>query len=178
LCSALLQVWDPICVMQNLGGTFPESPQQDSSKLPDDSGWGTVAYAVDGLAIRDILLCGHSRCCVPAMWVHGTWGRSKQIDLRDLSGDEKLSERDRLSQVSRLRRFLALGRHGSDTKVHAAWIDEEGRRILLYSDAFRRFVIATDSDIESLLCLFNVPRERALRLTLQLRGTLETRPTD
>jgi hypothetical protein len=68
LLSVFLKLLDPSCVIQTLGGTLPAEPSHtDLSNPREDSEWGTIAYAIDQLALRRIVLCGYSRCCLPAM---------------------------------------------------------------------------------------------------------------
>ena len=56
--AALLAAFDPVCVVQNLGGTVPRTP--DGSD--DLSNAATIDYALDHLRVAHIVLCGHADC--------------------------------------------------------------------------------------------------------------------
>src|SRR5258708_23176043 len=58
--SAFVASLDPLCILQNLGGTLPTSL--------DDVGWDTVAYALGKMGLRHVVLCGHFECCTTASW--------------------------------------------------------------------------------------------------------------
>jgi len=180
--SAILLLLDASCVMQNLGGTLPaELPEQNLPNPMEHSGWGTVVYAIDHLGVRRILLCGHSLCCVPAMWIRGDWGTLRLADSYVLSADpvgpsgakDRLAQMWLAEQIARLRGFLAGRHHASAVAVHAMWVNEERGEILLYSEASQRFVGASQADIEALFKQLDIPPDRAREMALQLHNICE-----
>ncbi len=120
LLTVFLNLLDPLCVLQNLGGTLPAELLTDKGSGADqDSGWGTVEYAIDQLALRHILFLGHSRCCIPPMWRRREWGgKSAWFELDNQSvalessvkpecyGAQQLSQLWLDEQMFRLNGFL------------------------------------------------------------------------
>lgn len=176
LLSAFVYSLEPRCILQNLGGTLPEKPPTISAaKSGGDSAWGTVAYALDQLALRHIVICGHSRCCVPPMWLRGKWGtviKDMEPDsamIRQLSDANRASQPWLTEQMTRLDRFLAHSRHRADTTTHALWFDEDRREILMMSEASRRFVFVNDAEIQQFLLLLDLTQERAQEVLKRFR---------
>jgi hypothetical protein len=67
--SAFVASLDPLCVLQNLGGTLPTTQSLDDLNYRDDDvGWGTVAYALGEMGLREVVLCGHFGCCIAGGW--------------------------------------------------------------------------------------------------------------
>lgn len=57
--SAFVALLDPLCILQNLGGTLPSSQSLDDLKHSDDDvGWSTVAYALGKIRLTQVVLCG------------------------------------------------------------------------------------------------------------------------
>jgi len=59
---------DPLCVLQNLGGTLPTTQSlKDLNYRHGDVGLGTVAYALGERELRPVVLCGHFECYIAAV---------------------------------------------------------------------------------------------------------------
>jgi len=177
LLSAFMHLVEPRCILQTLGGTLPGKPPRiGAATSGGDSAWGTVAYAVDRLALRHIVICGHSRCCVPPMWLRGEWDTRNQGDstvesaLKPQLIDTHLASQSWLTeQTTRLEGFLAQSRHRANTTTHTLWFDEDRGDILMLSGASRRFVSVDDADIQLLLRLLDLTQERAQAVLTQIR---------
>lgn len=175
--SAFAYLIEPRCIVQNLGGTLPSAlATSGAGGAVDESAWSTVAYAVDQLAIKHIVLCGHSRCCVPAMWLRGEWDTRKRGDRTVKSAIEvQLLDANRASQswlteqANRMEGFLARNRHRSDITTHTLWFDEDRGDLLMLSGDSRQFVSAADAEIQQFLHLLNVPEERAQEVIKKCR---------
>jgi carbonic anhydrase len=180
--SAFAYLMEPRCIVQNLGGTLPSvPPTSGAGSASEESAWGTVDYAVDHLAIGHIVLCGHSRCCVPAMWLRGEWDTRNRGDRTIESAIEaQFLDADRASQswlteqANRLEGFLARRRHRSDITTHTLWFDEDRGDLLILSGKSRQFVSADDAEIRQFLRLLNVPEQRAQEVIKQCRQLAES----
>jgi carbonic anhydrase len=65
--SAFVASLDPLCVLQNLGGTLPTTQcLKDLNYRHGDVGLGTVAYSLGERGLRQVVLCGHFECYIAA----------------------------------------------------------------------------------------------------------------
>lgn len=170
--SAFVASFDPLCSLENLGGTLPIPQSLDDDKSRDDNvGWGTVDYALSEMGLRRVVLCGHSECCIPATWEAHKWAQA----AREFSVDAATGISGRLEVAAELPAF----KHASqlwlveqirrmdtyvadrtcycedDIRIHAMWFDEDRHQVLVYPRDERRFVPLDRHDFE---ILFNVLR--------------------
>jgi carbonic anhydrase len=163
--SAFVASLDPLCILQNLGGTVPTTqPRDDPNWGGDDAGWGTVAYALGEMGLNQVVFCGHSECCVPAKWQADNWARS----VREFRGECAMGVTDSLDTAAKLPAFKRASQlwlveqilrmdaylvhrtcHSeADIRVHALWFDEDQRRVFFYSRDQRQFVLMNQRDME------------------------------
>lgn len=140
-------------VVRNIAALVPPHNAADSSTE------SAVAYAVDILGIRDILVCGHSSCGgMRALLDRGSLDKSIQqwlahgassLEAWRQSGsmDPSLSEVDQLSQACTLKQLDHLASYTSvqrklergDVHLSALWFDIGAARPLVYSPGLGRF---------------------------------------
>lgn len=153
-------------VVRNVGDLVP--PYDPGSDVVDGSAGAAVEFALNALAVRDIVVCGHSECGAMRALCSGSlpaesptlqrWldtGRSSLARVGAGEVEGNLSEHDRLSQVSvlqqldNLRTYPAVrGRIESGAMtLHAWWFDLARAEVLVHDPAARRFVpLAEDAE--------------------------------
>ena len=166
--SAFVASLDPLCILQNLGGILPSSQFLDDLRNQDDgAGWGTVAYALGKMGLRQVVLCGHSECGIAtATQVNNP--ESSPVPGSGIRKDERLAEQSivaeklqaakRTSQLWLLEQLLRMNAYlahpafhlETDVRVYALWFDEDQRQLSTYLCDQRRFVVMDQPDIERL----------------------------
>jgi carbonic anhydrase len=180
--SAFVASLDPLSILQNLGGTLPSSQFLDDLKhKDDDTGWGTVAYALCKMGVRQVVLCGHSECGVAtATQINNL--ESSPVRESGIRNDIRLAEQlvvaaelpaaKRTSQLWLLEQLLRMNAYlahpafhlETDVRVYALWFDEDQRQLSAYSRDQRRFVVMDQPDIERLFAALRAGGEgRAMR---------------
>jgi hypothetical protein len=160
LLTAFVASLDPLCVLQNLGGTL-SLPISVREKKGDDLGWSTIEYALNVLALRHIVFLGHSSCCVPPMWRRGEWSppfmertrdqvSSRLREVAPLIACDNLSQAWLLEQMVRLCDWLVGTPNKTDIAMHALWFAEDQGDLFAYSRDERRFVLMSDIDTDRL----------------------------
>ncbi|SRR5579875_2561784 len=161
---------DPVCIFQNLGGALPTRS--------DDSGWGTVEYAIEQLGLRQILLCGHSRCTAPSMrsansQIHATVPRTANgpDSAAKLKFDDATlrSQRWLTEQIYRLSSFLDRTVHRPEITLHALWFNDDRGTLFMWSSTSERFEPADNQQIRRLLDLLSMSSERTQEVLSQLK---------
>ena len=174
--SAFVASLDPLCILQNLGGTLPTTQSLDDLNYRDDDvGWGTVAYALGEMGLRQVVLCGHFGCCVAAGWpaADGTlpvreFGLRNDTRLAEqlvvaskLPATKRASQLWLVEQLSRMDAYLhRSGYREADVSMHALWFDEDQRQVFAYSRDRREFVLMDQRDFERLFEVLRVDREK------------------
>ena len=169
--SAFVASLDPVCILQNLGGTLPSTQSLDDLKQKDDDdgGWGTVAYAVGKMGLTQVVLCGHSECRMGTATVQESGVRNDMRLAEQLVVAAELPAAKRTSQLwlaeQLLRMDAYLSHHSfyrkTDVRVYALWFDEDQRQLSVYSRDQRQFVVMDQLDIERLFTVLRADREKA-----------------
>ena len=167
---------DPLLTLQNFGGVPAVSTSPSSSANGNggiDPECGTIEYALDELAIRHIVLCGHSKCRVPALMRSGRRPCSgpeapgeqlcAEINVEAHTAPEKhFSQIWLVRQMARLCDWLAEAPrpNGKDIATHALWFDEDQGDMFTYSHEKKRFLLMSDIDMERLFDSLESSRHR------------------
>lgn len=150
-------------VVRNVGNLAPPLVGDGLSGTPP-AVVAAVAYALDVLKVRDLVVCGHSSCGGMKAVLDGNisdphierWLEAAQPALHAwrVSGpmDDSISEVDQLSQWStrlqleHLRRYPSVKRHLEEgtLRMHAFWFDIADGRMLAYDESERRYRPAVD----------------------------------
>lgn len=160
LLTAFVASLDPLCVLQNLGGTL-SLPISVRDGRGEDLAWGTIEYALNVLGLRHMVFLGHSSCCVPPMWRRGEWSppfmeptrdqaSSRLREVAPLISCDNLSQMWLLEQMVRLCDWLAGVSNKTDIAMHALWFAEDQGDLFAYSRDERRFVLMSDIDMDRL----------------------------
>lgn len=157
---------DPLLTLQNFGGVPAVSTSPSFSANGNDGidpECGTIEYALDELAIRHIVFCGHSKCRVPALMRNGKWPSSRpeasgeqlhaetKLGVQTVPG-KHLSQVWLVEQMARLNDWLLGATHlgGIDIATHALWFDEDHGDIFAYVRDEKRFLLMSDIDMDRL----------------------------
>jgi carbonic anhydrase len=147
-----------IFVVRNVGNLAPSLVGDGLSGTPP-AVVAAVAYALDVLGVRDLVVCGHSSCGGMQAVLNGKitdpylerWLEAAQSALHAwrVSGpmDPSVSEVDQLSQWStrlqleHLRQYPSVRRHleAGTVRMHAFWFDIADGRMLAYDESQRRY---------------------------------------
>jgi carbonic anhydrase len=145
-------------VVRNVGNLAPPLSGDGLSGTPP-AVVAAVAYALDVLGVRDLVVCGHSSCGGMQAVLNGKiadpyierWLEAAQSALHAwrVSGpmDPSVSEVDQLSQWStrlqleHLRQYPSVRRHleAGSLRMHAFWFDIADGRMLAYDESQRRY---------------------------------------
>ena len=139
--AALLAAFDPVCMLQNLGGTVPRTP--DGSD--DQSNAATIDYAIGHLGVTHIVLCGHADC------VFATTERPSAPAVASNGFDP--TQVHLLTQWQRLTAYLA-ARHDTASaavEVTLLWIDEAEGHLCAYAPDTQRFTWLSDLQLAHLV---------------------------
>lgn len=142
-------------VVRNVGNLVPPA----ASAGRDRSTAAAVEFAIDGLGVHDIIVCGHSSCGAMSAILSGSatlggWLEHGGAALHDLAEQPEfaaeLPQVDRLSQLSVLRQVRHLRSHPSvergQVRLHAWWFDIAGAEVLAWDAPAGRFVPLTGAD--------------------------------
>lgn len=158
-------------VVRNVGNMIPPADAEGHA-LGDTSEASALEYALLELKVRDIIVCGHSRCgaiaamCTkvsPEAWNLGAWlklgarsvERLQQGELsgRDLSEQDRLSQINVLQQLEHLRSYPMVKERLADGRVrlHAWWFDIHAAIVHDYRDDLGYFVQLDEVEGERIL---------------------------
>ena len=152
---ALLAAFDPVCMLQNLGGTVPRTP--DGSD--DQSSAATIDYAIDHLRVAHIVLCGHADCVFAA--AEQPSAPSVASDGFDPTQVHLLTQRQRLTAYLAARHDTA----SAAVKVTLLWIDEAEGHLCAYEPETQRFTWLSDLQLAHLVTdLQSGPCDKATRV--------------
>jgi len=174
--SVFVALLDPLCILQNLGGTLPTTQSPDDANYSDgDVGWGSVAYALGEMGLRQVVLCGHFGCCVAAggsaadgtLPVREFGGRNdtrlaeQLVVASELPAPKRASQLRLVEQLLRMDAYLARSCYReADVSMHALWFDEDQHQVYAYSRDQRQFVLMDQRDFERLFEVLRVDREK------------------
>jgi carbonic anhydrase len=144
-------------VVRNVGNIVsPAAP--DGLSVADDSEAAAIEFAVGQLAVRDIIVCGHSSCGAMAGLLRGrqtlaaphlrSWLRHAERALeriRDLTAPDagdRLSQANALLQIEHLRTYpiVAQAEKKGALRLHAFWFDIANAEVLVHDPSQGRFV--------------------------------------
>jgi len=156
----LITSTDPgdIFIVRNVGGLVPSPSSGDTSVA------SAIAYAVEVLGVRDVIVCGHSGCgamgallsghAPPAVsgWLsHAHEALEAFRSSPRASADKNLPEIDRLSQEVTLRQLDHVAAHESvnlNVRLHAWWFDVASGGVHVY-DRDQNLFVPSDKAAES-----------------------------
>lgn len=143
-------------VLRNIANIVPPS-----DRSADPSVAAAVAYAVDVLEVKDIVVCGHSSCggvkallgeppADPSLrsWLEharpavDSW-RERGPQGGAFSEVDQLSQHSTLRQIESLRTYPAVAR-ADDVKLHAWWFEIATATVFAYDGEAHRFVPALE----------------------------------
>jgi carbonic anhydrase len=174
--SAFVASLDPLCILQNLGGTLPSKQSLDDLKHIDETGWSTVAYALGKMRLRQVVLCGHFECCIaagrptengaspaPEFSVRNDTRLAEQLIVASkLPAPKRASQLWLVEQLLRMDAYLVhrSGYREADVSMHALWFDEDQHQIFAYSRDQRQFVLMDQRDFQRLFEVLRADREK------------------
>jgi carbonic anhydrase len=154
---------DPLLIFQNWGGTPVVSCTAANGHGGIDSECDMIQYAIDTLGLEHIVLCGHSKCRVPALLLNGKWACSHPetpgeqlcaeiMKENPTTPEEHLSRIWLARQMARLDDWLAEIDRPKENNIvtHALWFDEHQGDIFTYSKEKKQFLLMSDIDMERL----------------------------
>jgi carbonic anhydrase len=152
-------------VVRNVGNLVPAADAYGRS-LSDRSEAAAIEFAVDNLAVRDIIICGHSECGAMRALLNGlenlsrpnlkSWIATAQPALaRFRAGEEidpNLTEVNRLSQLNVLEQasnfltypFVRERLDAGTLSLHAWWFDIARAEVMGFDPRVRRFAPVDD----------------------------------
>jgi carbonic anhydrase len=139
-------------------GNIVSPAAADGLSVGDESEAAAIEFAVGQLAVRDIIVCGHSSCGAMAGLIRGrenvpaphlrSWLRHAERALdrvvdRDSPGAaDRLSQENALLQLEHLRTYplVAQAEKSNGLKLHAFWFDIASAEVLVHDPGPGRFV--------------------------------------
>lgn len=154
-------------VVRNVGNIVaPAAP--DGLSIADDSEGAAIEFAVGQLAVRDIIVCGHSSCGAMAGLMRGranltaphlkSWLRHAERSLErvpDLNAPgaaDRLSQENALLQLEHLRTYplVAEAEAKGALRLHAFWFNIGEAEVLVHDPLQGRFVPLDEKQVERL----------------------------
>lgn len=153
-------------VLRNVGNIVPpccadhDRDQGGRGPSPADSVGAGVEFALQALAVRDVVVCGHSSCgamraLATGQWPDGAhhlaaWLDQARPSLDRLSREEgleatdpvdRLSQAHVLQQLDHLRSYPEVARREAEgrLRLHAWWFDLARAEVLAWDPVTRRF---------------------------------------
>jgi carbonic anhydrase len=144
-------------VVRNAGNIVSPAAA-DGLSVADESEAAAIEFAVGQLAVRDIIVCGHSSCGAMGALVRGrenvpaphlrSWLRHAERALERVTDRESPGAADRLSQenallqIEHLRTYpiVAEGEKKGALRLHAFWFDIATAEVLVHDPTLRRYV--------------------------------------
>ncbi len=153
-------------VVRNVGNLIPSCDLHGVS-TSDESEAAAIEFAIQNLAVKNIIVCGHSECGAMRALIRGrrlvklpnlrNWLRHGELALDLLKGgrapDLSLSESNQLSQLNTLLQIENIKTYPIVQKrieegtlaVHAWWFDIAKADVFAYIDAEKKFIIIDES---------------------------------
>ncbi len=158
-------------VLRNVGNLVPPCGHYGVSSS-DESEAAAIEFAVLGLKVSDVIVCGHSECGAMQALIENrgeiktpnlrSWlrhGDDALIRLRDgASLDSTLSEHNQLSQLNVLLQMEHVKSYPAvkdriergELNVHGWWFDLAGADVYAYQQHDRKFVLIDESMCDDL----------------------------
>ena len=159
-------------VLRNAGNMIAPCAE-DGRSVADESEVGTIEFAVHGLKVGDIIVCGHSECGAMRALVEGkrdlpvphlySWLRHAEGALKkiqeggrmnaELSLHNHLSQLNVLHQLEHLRTYPFIRERvaAGKLRLHAWWFDIAQAEVQNYDERQKRFVVIDEAEAERIL---------------------------
>ena len=149
-------------------GNMVSPAAADGHSVADESEAAAIEFAVGQLAVRDIIVCGHSSCGAMTALLRGrdnvsaphlrSWLRHAEAGLGRISdrtadgADNQLSQANALLQLEHLHSYPIVQRAEQERglRLHAFWFDIATAEVLVHDPAQGRFVPLDESQAERL----------------------------
>jgi len=130
----------------------------DGFSVADESEAAAIEFAVGQLAVRDIIVCGHSSCGAMGALLHGrenvpaphlkSWLRHAEralervTDRETVGASDRLSQQNALLQIEHLRTYPIVEQAEKKNllRLHAFWFDIASAEVLVHDPGLARFV--------------------------------------
>jgi carbonic anhydrase len=144
-------------VVRNVGNIVAPAAA-DGLSVADESEAAAIEFAVGNLAVRDIIVCGHSSCGAMAgllqgreslaaphlrSWLkHAERARDRVPDLSAPDAADRLSQANALLQIEHLRTYpmVEQAEKRGALRLHAFWFDIAQAEVLVHDETQGRFV--------------------------------------
>ncbi|MFO0748519.1 MAG: carbonic anhydrase [Myxococcota bacterium] len=162
-------------VMRNVGNLVPPLGP-DGVSLGDESEWAAIEFAVETLAVSEIVVCGHSNCgAIHALhggrervvaphlrsWLrHAEPALSRHADedergrtLAGVSAVDRISQLNVLVQIDHIRTYDIVRERveAGLLRLHAWWFDVANADVYAFEDARDRFVLMDEAEAHRLI---------------------------
>jgi carbonic anhydrase len=158
-------------VIRNIGNVIP--PSSSDAATPAWSEAAAIEFAVSGLGVSDLIVCGHSQCGAmkallaerdPNSAVHRwlQFGEPSLERLRSLPANPNLEQVNQLSQINvlqqleHLRTYPAIRERVAEGKLrlHGWWFDIGHAEVQYYDEDQARFIVIDEQVARHLLQRF------------------------
>jgi carbonic anhydrase len=145
----------------------------DGRSVSDESEAAAIEFAVLGLGVPDIIVCGHSECGALRPLLEGklelaaphlkSWLQNAEGALKAVHAGERMAAElplaHHLSQINVLRQLDHLRTYPvvqerirtGKLRLHAWWFDIAQAEVLSYDEIARRFIIIDDAEADRLI---------------------------
>lgn len=149
-------------------GNIVSPAAADGLSVADESEAAAIEFAVEQLAVRDVIVCGHSSCGAMAGLLQGrqsvsaphlrSWLRHAEralesVPQRDAPGAaDRLSQANALLQLEHLRTYPLVERAEKQgrLRLHAFWFDIARAEVLVHDPEQGRFVVLDEEQARRL----------------------------
>lgn len=149
-------------------GNIVSPAAADGLSVADESEAAAIEFAVEQLAVRDVIVCGHSSCGAMAGLLQGrqsvsaphlrSWLRHAEralesVPQRDAPGAaDRLSQANALLQLEHLRSYPLVERAEKQgrLRLHAFWFDIARAEVLVHDPEQGRFVVLDEEQARRL----------------------------
>jgi carbonic anhydrase len=139
-------------------GNIVSPAAADGLSVADESEAAAIEFAVGQLAVRDIIVCGHSSCGAMGALIRGrenvtaphlrSWLRHAEralervTDRESAGASDRLSQENALLQVEHLRTYPIVEQAEKKKllRLHAFWFDIASAEVLVHDPGLGRFV--------------------------------------
>lgn len=162
-------------VVRNIGNLVCPCHSHDST-ASDDSTAAAIEFALNGLKVKDIIICGHAECAAMIAMIKGrknvkqeylrSWLRYAEPAYKKFQEGMKvnsgfsphntLSQVNVLQQLEHLKTYEVVQKHLKEEslRIHAWWFDIATGDVYHYKEEDKKFVILDDKESEKLLIAF------------------------
>ena len=151
-------------------GNIVSPAAADGLSVADESEAAAIEFAVGVLAVKDIIVCGHSSCGAMAGLLRGrqnvaaphlrSWLRHAEraldgVNVTSPQAPDQLSQANALLQIENLKTYpiVAQAEREGRLKLHAFWFDIATAEVLVHDPAQGKYVPLDESQAERLMQL-------------------------